>query len=90
MQLSQPLLGNRTEGRYDFSREYVALLEDNPGVLNVRRFFDKARFYFDRCIKKQVTDLGPQRIQGVAVNPLYPELQYGTIIESRDIRSHVH
>jgi hypothetical protein len=81
MQLGHPLLENRIEGRNDFSKEYVALLEDNPGVLNVIWFYDEARFYSDRCINKQMLDLGPQRIQRVqlSIQCIQRELQHGTL-----------
>lgn len=92
MKLGQPLLENRTEGRYVFSEEYVALLEDNPDVLNATCFSEEGHFYLDRCINKQISDLCPHRIQGVRLSShcVQRELQYGATIERRDIRSRVH
>jgi hypothetical protein len=43
----------KIEGRDAFAMEYVPLLEDNPGVLNVTSFSSEQRFHLDGCINKQ-------------------------------------
>jgi hypothetical protein len=44
MQLSQLLSEDGKARRYAFAKKYGALLEDNPGVLNVTRSSDEAHF----------------------------------------------
>jgi hypothetical protein len=53
MQLSQPLSEDGIGRRYAFTRQCAALLEGNPGVLNVTWFSDEAHLHLDGCINKQ-------------------------------------
>jgi hypothetical protein len=74
MQVSQPLSEDGIARRYAFAREYVALLEDNPGVLDVTWFSDKAHFHFDGYINKQnVPFWASENPRLTVANPLHPE-----------------
>jgi hypothetical protein len=55
MQLSQPLSKHGIERRRGFAREYGALLEEIPGVLNVTWFSNEAHFQLNSYTKKQLT-----------------------------------
>jgi hypothetical protein len=47
MQLSQPLSEDGIARHCTFSRDYFALLEDSPGVLNDTWFFSELHFHLD-------------------------------------------
>lgn len=51
--MSQPLSEDGIARSFAFAREYGALFEDNPGVLNVMCFFDKVNPFLESYIKKQ-------------------------------------
>jgi hypothetical protein len=55
MKLSQPLSERRRAKRCSFAREYGALLEDNPGVLNVT-WFDVACFHWMVTLARTATE----------------------------------
>jgi hypothetical protein len=50
MQLSQPLSKDGIARHYTFVKKYGALLEDNPGVMNVS---DEAHFHLNGYINMQ-------------------------------------
>jgi hypothetical protein len=60
MHLSQPLSEDGRARCYTIAKEYGALLEDNPGVLNVTWFSNEACFHLDGYIASKMSDFGPQ------------------------------
>jgi hypothetical protein len=51
--LSQPLSEDGIGRHYALAREYAALLEDSPGVLNVTWFSDEAHLHLNGYINEQ-------------------------------------
>jgi hypothetical protein len=53
IQLSQQFSGDGMARNCAFASEYGALLEDNPGVLNVTWFSDEAHLHLDSYFNKK-------------------------------------
>jgi hypothetical protein len=53
MQLSRSLSEDGIASYCAFANDYRALMEDNPGVLNVTRFSSEAHFHMDAYTETQ-------------------------------------
>ena len=74
IQLSQPLSEDGIDRRYNFSKEYGALLEENPNVVQVTWFSDEAHFHLNGYVNKQNTRFWATQNPHITVaNPLHPE-----------------